>query len=253
MITAGAWGTALSVVLLDNGYQPVLWDINAEAVRAINEENRCLKLPGVAIPEGLTATTDWREALSGASLVASAAPSTAIASISQDIARFIPADALFVSATKGLDPQTLRRPSQVWLDANPTLSERLAALSGPNFAAEIANRLPAATSVASASPVAADLVQCSGCHHFTGHRGDHPPGRGSGCLSPYLRRAFRRGRPGAHLNRAPVTKSSSRHRRGEGRAHPVVPRPDRLYGGGAHYREKRHDPRGTPGYLHADI
>lgn len=159
MITAGAWGTALSVVLLDNGYQPVLWDINAEAVRAINEENRCLKLPGVAIPEGLTATTDWREALSGASLVASAAPSTAIASISQDIARFIPADALFVSATKGLDPQTLRRPSQVWLDANPTLSERLAALSGPNFAAEIANRLPAATSVASASPVAADLAQ----------------------------------------------------------------------------------------------
>ncbi|HHX27387.1 MAG: NAD(P)H-dependent glycerol-3-phosphate dehydrogenase [Bacillota bacterium] len=155
VIVAGAWGTALAVILLDNGYRPVLWDRNPEAVRAINEENRCLKLPGVSIPKEFTATNDWREALSGASMVVSAAPSTAVSQLSASMAHSVPEDALFVSATKGFDPETLRRPTQIWLDANPSLSDRLVALSGPNFAVEIANRLPAATTVASASTVAA--------------------------------------------------------------------------------------------------
>jgi glycerol-3-phosphate dehydrogenase (NAD(P)+) len=159
VIVAGAWGTALAVVLLDSGYRVVLWDRNPEAVRAINEENRCLKLPGLGIPEGLVATNDWKEALSGASIVVSAAPSTAVTEISGQMARFIPEDALLVSATKGLDPETLRRPTQVWSDANPGLSNRLVALSGPNFAVEVAKRLPAATTVASVSPIAGETAQ----------------------------------------------------------------------------------------------
>lgn len=159
VLVAGAWGTALAVVLLDNGYEVMLWDRNPEAVRAINDENRCLKLPGASIPKGLVATNDWRDALSGASLVVSAAPSTAVAEVSAVMALFIPEDALLVSATKGLDPDTLRRPTQVWGEANPALSNRLVALSGPNFAVEIANRLPAATTVASVSPIAAEAAQ----------------------------------------------------------------------------------------------
>jgi glycerol-3-phosphate dehydrogenase (NAD(P)+) len=159
VIVAGAWGTALAVVLLDSGYRVVLWDRNPEAVKAINDENRCLKLPGVSIPEGLVATNDWREALSGSSLVVSAAPSTAVAQVSAEMAPSIPENALFVSATKGLDPETLRRPTQVWIEANPALSDRMVALSGPNFAVEIANRLPAATTVASVSPGARDAAQ----------------------------------------------------------------------------------------------
>jgi len=159
VIVAGAWGTALGMVLRDGGYEVLLWDRNPEAVRAVNEERRSLRLPGIPVPEGIAATTDWKEALSGASIVVSAAPSTAVSEISERMASFIPEDALLVSATKGLDPDTLRRPTQVWGDANPGLSERLVALSGPNFAVEIAKRLPAATTVASVSAFAREAAQ----------------------------------------------------------------------------------------------
>lgn len=159
VIAAGTWGTALAVILADNGYQPVLWDRDPLVVEPISRERRSAKLPGIRLPDSLRGTTDYSYALRDAEVVVSAVPSTALAEVAEAMGGSIPRGALLVSATKGFDPETLRRPTQVWLDANPSLSDRLVALSGPNFAVEIAQRLPAATVVASASPAAGEAAQ----------------------------------------------------------------------------------------------
>jgi glycerol-3-phosphate dehydrogenase (NAD(P)+) len=159
VIAAGAWGTALAVVLSDNGFRPVLWDRDEHLVESITELKRSPKLPGIEIPAPLTATTDYEEALRGSSIVVSAVPSTGVAEVAATIGKLIPDDALLVSATKGFDPETLRRPTQVWLDSNPSLADRLVALSGPNFAIEVVKRLPAATVVASHSLGAGEAAQ----------------------------------------------------------------------------------------------
>lgn len=159
VIGAGAWGTALALLLADNGFQPILWARDPLAAQAISKEKRCVKLPDVELPEVFRGTTDYGQALRGASLVVSAVPSTAVSSVSKAMASLMPEDALLVSATKGFDPETLRRPTEVWCDANPSLADRIVAISGPNFAIEIAKRLPAATVAASVSTAAGDAVQ----------------------------------------------------------------------------------------------
>ncbi len=150
IIGAGSWASALAVVLADNGYKVTLWARNGSTVDYF-EAHRCMpRLSGITLPLGITATTDVNQALQGASLVVLAIPSLAVNSVAQNIAHKFPREALLVTATKGFDNETLKRPSQVWIDANPTLESNICVLSGPNFAAEIARRLPAATVVAAA-------------------------------------------------------------------------------------------------------
>ena len=99
------------------------------------------------------------EGLSQASLVVSAIPSSAVSSVANSLAMYIPPYAFLVSATKGFDYTSLKRPSQVWVEANPELRLRTCVLSGPNFAKEIAGRLPAATVVAGEDESARLTVQ----------------------------------------------------------------------------------------------
>ncbi|MGI6620141.1 MAG: NAD(P)H-dependent glycerol-3-phosphate dehydrogenase [Bacillota bacterium] len=148
IIGAGAWGSAMAVVLSDNGYDVTLWARSEATVRCFEANRGVPRLPGTALPENIAVTTDVDQALSGASLVVSAIPSSALGQVAREIAGRLPDDALVVTATKGFDLETLRRPSQVWIDANPSLKHRMCVISGPNFAAEIAQRLPAATVVA---------------------------------------------------------------------------------------------------------
>lgn len=149
VIGAGSWASALALVLSDNGYQVTLWARNSNTIQDFDSTRRLPRLPNITLPPAITATTDVYGALHGASLIVIAIPSSAVSSVAKTIAKGFPADALVVTATKGFDPATLRRPSQVWVDANPTLERRISVLSGPNFAAEVAQRLPAATVVAS--------------------------------------------------------------------------------------------------------
>lgn len=151
VIGAGAWGTALGTVLSDNGYRVVFWDRKVPVVREINEKRRSMRLHGKALPDTVSATSDGREAVAGAEMVVSAVPSAAVSEIAGAFAPLLPSDCLLVSATKGLDPKTLRRPVQVWCQAESSLAHRVTAISGPNFAVEIADKLPAATVVAGES------------------------------------------------------------------------------------------------------
>jgi glycerol-3-phosphate dehydrogenase (NAD(P)+) len=150
IIGAGAWGTALAIVLADNGYDVMLWDRSSSVVSEINENRRASRLLGIHLPKTVSATCVPEEAIEGSSIVISAIPSTVVSNIASVFGPLIEKDALLVSATKGLDPETLRRPSQVWIDAVSSLKERTVVLSGPNFAVEISQRLPAATVIAGA-------------------------------------------------------------------------------------------------------
>ncbi len=159
VLGSGAWGSALAVVLVDTGYEVVMWNRSREAVRSINETHTSPRLFGARLPLTIRATDDHREALAGAEIVVSAISSTGVREVSEAAARYVPQDCVLVSATKGLDPKTLRRPLEVWAEKSPDLSERLVAISGPNFAIEVASKLPAATVVASWSKEARNRAQ----------------------------------------------------------------------------------------------
>lgn len=159
VIGAGAWGTVLGIVLHDNGYEVVLWDRSRDTVESLRRERMVPRLFGVVLPREMAATVSIQDALDGASIVVSAIPSTALRDVAVSFAPIIPAEAIIVSATKGLDPLTLQRPTEVWREVEPSLGERLVALSGPNFAQEIARKLPAATVVAGENQTACRIAQ----------------------------------------------------------------------------------------------
>jgi glycerol-3-phosphate dehydrogenase (NAD(P)+) len=164
VIGAGAWGTALSIVLGRKGTHRVrLWTREPELRRSI-VENRVNErfLPGYSIPDGVTATTSFEEALEGAHLVISVMPSQHCRSVFQSLSRYLHKDVLIASATKGLEESTLMRMTQVIVDVVGTDCEfrpRVSAISGPSFAQEVARGDPTAVTVASQDRELAAIVQ----------------------------------------------------------------------------------------------
>ncbi|MER3444748.1 MAG: NAD(P)H-dependent glycerol-3-phosphate dehydrogenase [Meiothermus sp.] len=156
VIGAGAWGTAVALLAAQKGLEVALWarrPEQAEALRAMRENREYL--PGVALPANLRPTSSADEALEGTALAVVAVPSRALA---QTLAPMPKAPA-YLSLTKGLayTAHGLTRMSQVIAEA--TGVERVAALSGPNLAEEIARFQPAASVVAAAEPGLAQQVQ----------------------------------------------------------------------------------------------
>ena len=147
VLGAGSWGTALAILLSRNGAQVRLWGHRAEHIEALRAqgENRAF-LPGHPLSRGLHPTADLGEALAGAQEVLLVVPSHAFRQVAHCLRPFIgPTDAISWG-TKGLEPGSGKLLSQVAseeLGAHP-----LAVLSGPTFAAEVAEGLPTAITVA---------------------------------------------------------------------------------------------------------
>lgn len=144
VLGAGAWGTALGVLLASQGVPTALWarrKEQAEALRAMRENRDYL--PGVALPAYLFPTSDPEEALEGAALAVVAIPSRAL----KEVLAALPRAPWYVSATKGLfyEEGGVRTPAEVVeaLTGRPAV-----ALSGPNHAEEVARFLPTASVVA---------------------------------------------------------------------------------------------------------
>jgi glycerol-3-phosphate dehydrogenase (NAD(P)+) len=164
VIGAGAWGTALSIVLGRKGtHQVRLWAHEKEVresilARRLNE----LFLPGHAIPETVVPTNDWAQALSGAQFVVSVMPSHHCRALFKQMNRFLTPEMHLVSATKGIENDTLMRMSEVIADSVKSARgfiPRIAALSGPTFAKEVARGDPTAIAVASTNLALAETVQ----------------------------------------------------------------------------------------------
>jgi glycerol-3-phosphate dehydrogenase (NAD(P)+) len=159
VLGAGSWGTALSVHLAKQGHQVRLWGrdqglVDEMRVRRAN----AVYLPDVTLPKGVSVTCDLADALDRADLVVVAVPSHGCRTVLRAAAPHLKAGATMISATKGLEGETLLRLSEVITEevgpAHPVV-----ALSGPSFAIEVAHELPTAVVVASAHAGAIEVVQ----------------------------------------------------------------------------------------------
>ncbi|MCB1174456.1 MAG: NAD(P)-dependent glycerol-3-phosphate dehydrogenase [Leptospiraceae bacterium] len=161
VIGAGAWGTALARILAQNGHTVVMWSHDESLANEINQlhENRQL-FAGVMLPENLSATIDLEAACQSASLILMVVASKFYADMIQKITPLMAPEAILISATKGLDPETKKRTTQIMEDMLPPgLRERTGILSGPNIAREIAAGKPAATVCASRNQYTAEKAQ----------------------------------------------------------------------------------------------
>jgi glycerol-3-phosphate dehydrogenase (NAD(P)+) len=151
VIGAGSWGTALAQSLAGLGHHVSLWAYEESVVDDIRRarENR-LFLPGIQVHTEIRPTTNLAEALEGAHFVLTVMPSHVCRSLFEQMLPYLRPDMLFVSATKGLEKNSLMRMSEV-IDSvvRKRFSPRLAVLSGPSFAREVATMHPTAVVVAS--------------------------------------------------------------------------------------------------------
>ena len=156
---AGSWGTAFSMVVADAGHDVTIWGRREEVCRAINDKHENVDyLADVELPTSISATPDPAEAAEGAELVVLAVPSQTLRTNLESWAEVLPDDALLMSLMKGVELGTLKRMTEVVREVTGAGPERVAVLSGPNLAREIAMREPAASVVAcEEESVASDL------------------------------------------------------------------------------------------------
>lgn len=160
VLGAGAWGTAFAKVLADAGTEVTVWARRAgvaEAIRACRGNSEYL--PGVHLPDQVTATAVAGEAIDGADLVVLAVPSQTLRGVLAEWGGAVDSDATLVSLMKGIELGTTKRMSEVVVEAAGAKPERVAVVSGPNLAVEIAAEQPAATVVACIDQGRAALVQ----------------------------------------------------------------------------------------------
>ncbi|MFC6153453.1 NAD(P)H-dependent glycerol-3-phosphate dehydrogenase [Nocardioides yefusunii] len=149
VVGAGSWGTAFAIVLADAGNDVVVWARRAELAEAITERHENPDyLPGIALPTNISATSDVAEAIADAEVVVFATPSQTFRDNLRTWAEHLRPDAVMVSLMKGVELGTLKRMSEVIAEETGAGPERIAVVSGPNLAKEIARREPAASVVA---------------------------------------------------------------------------------------------------------
>ena len=160
VIGAGAWGTAISIVLGRRGGHDVrLWAHETEVCESINIGHvNELFLAGCSIPESVIATKSLQQALRDADFVVSVMPSHHTRRVFTGMLPHLRADMLYVSATKGIENNTYQRMTEVITDVLP-FAPRIGALSGPSFAKEVALNHPTAITVASKDVELARTVQ----------------------------------------------------------------------------------------------
>jgi glycerol-3-phosphate dehydrogenase (NAD(P)+) len=159
VLGAGSWGTGLAVHLARVGHDVRLWARDPALVADMRARRaNAVYLPEVTLPDGVHVTASIEEALERAELVIAAVPSHGTRSVLRGAAPHVSDSAMVVSATKGLEQETLRRTSEII--AEELGSDRpIVVLSGPSFAAELAREKPMAVCVASTDGRAAERAQ----------------------------------------------------------------------------------------------
>ena len=158
IVGAGAWGTTLAVLI--GRVEPVLLIArdpeSAAAIEAARENTR--RLPGIELPRAVRVSADPAALADASDLVIFAAPSAHLRETVERVATHVAPTADLLSVVKGLEPGTLARMTEVIASAGGFPPRRLAALSGPNLAGEIARGLPASAVVAAEDPQLADRI-----------------------------------------------------------------------------------------------
>lgn len=158
VLSAGSWGTALSLLLAWKGYPVTLWVWSEQHAEDILRTRENHYLPGYNIPENISITTSMSEAVADAEKIVFVAPSSAAIDVAKLLKESIRPGIPVITATKGLDGDTGLTISQT-LRSILGESHPLIALSGPNLAIEVAKRVPTATVAASTDEAASRDVQ----------------------------------------------------------------------------------------------
>jgi len=142
VIGAGGWGTTLASLLARRGVSTVLWCHEPQRCEELKQERENKRfLPGIKLPDSLAFSADPHSAVKDADLVVSAVPTQFLRSVAARFEEALPGGVALVSASKGLEIETLSRPSQILRDV---LGEReICILTGPSHAEEVARGLPA--------------------------------------------------------------------------------------------------------------
>ncbi len=158
VLGAGSWGTALAILLVNKGIETILWARKQEAVRKMQDTRENLSyLPGIKLPAALDITSDLSRAVLNREVIIFVVPSHGFREVARQVSEILrgPKQSsdlpyALVSATKGIEKDTLFTMTEVMEEILPSrLSGRMAALSGPSFAKEVASSVPTAVTIAS--------------------------------------------------------------------------------------------------------
>ena len=155
VVGSGAWGTALAMCLHRNGHDTTLWCHDSQKAERIAETRINPRLPQYTLPSDMTVTGD-PACVAGCPLVVVASPSFPIRSVCRQIAPFLDEDAVMVSVTKGVEPGTLMRMSQV---VEEETHRSVVVLTGPSHAEEVAKSIPTGCRSACPDREKAEVVQ----------------------------------------------------------------------------------------------
>ncbi|KZZ86431.1 MULTISPECIES: NAD(P)H-dependent glycerol-3-phosphate dehydrogenase [Bacillaceae] len=161
VLGAGSWGTALALVLADNGHDVRLWSHRQELANEINTQKQNSKyLPDIILPEGITAYHNLQSALVDARTIVVAVPSKAIREVLANVRELMKQPVTMVHVCKGIEPDSLKRVSEIISEEMPAeILKDLVVLSGPSHAEEVSLRHPTTVTSSSNNVQAAERVQ----------------------------------------------------------------------------------------------
>jgi glycerol-3-phosphate dehydrogenase (NAD(P)+) len=163
IIGAGSWGTALAVVLAPKFERIRLWVYEADlAARVRQTRENDVYLPGFPLAPNVDIVGSLEDVVDGAQIVVSAVPSQFVRNLYEQMLPALQPETLLVSATKGIENHTLRLPSEIISEVvSAKFTPRIAVLSGPSFAREVARSIPTAIVVASQESSVSQCIQTS--------------------------------------------------------------------------------------------
>ncbi|WNB93711.1 NAD(P)H-dependent glycerol-3-phosphate dehydrogenase [Bacillus sp. NEB1478] len=161
VLGAGSWGTALAIVLADNGHHVSLWGRREEQVQEINEEHRNERyLPGIGIPKNIEATVDLKDCVQDADTLVLVTPTKAMRDVLGPLKSLLTRPVTIVHASKGIEPGTYKRISEIIEEEIPDdFLKAVVVLSGPSHAEEVSLRQPTTVTVSSKNNEVAEKVQ----------------------------------------------------------------------------------------------
>lgn len=161
VLGAGSWGTALAIVLTENGHNTLLWTLHEEQAKEINEQHTNKRyLPNTVLPENLKATSNLEVAAKHGATIVMAIPTKGVREVCGNISNYLSEKTLFVHVSKGIEPDSLMRISELMKEslAENTVSD-IVVLSGPSHAEEVVLQHPTTVTAACKNLKAAEKVQ----------------------------------------------------------------------------------------------
>ena len=158
VIGAGSWGTALAVLLANNGHEVMLWSVDPHEIEMLtNHREQEEKLPGVKLPDNVIVEADMETCLQGRDVVVMAVPSPVVRVVAKQMAPFIADGQVIVNVAKGIEDVTYMTLSEIIEEEIP--NAEVCVLSGPSHAEEVGKGIPTTVVVASKKKRIAEMLQ----------------------------------------------------------------------------------------------